>query len=265
MDKSRLLDQCGALGDDRVLLAKVLDRARQASDRNVPAATDFLSPAQQAQAMDLLHAAGIPETAYVRWGGYDGAERALLLFLPDWMEPEDAGSYSPIRCLRAFFRGEEKLTHRDFLGSLMGMGIVREKLGDILVGPDSADLMVLDTVAEFLAQSWESAGRAKLRVSEIDPGCVHIPEVHCEERGDTVSSLRLDAVCATGFRMARGKVAELIEGGRVQLNWRACTKPDKPVSAGDTVSARGFGKFELAEVGGLTKKGRIPITVKCYK
>ena len=147
----------------------------------------------------------------------------------------------------------------------MGMGIVREKLGDILVGPDSADLMVLDTVAEFLAQSWESAGRAKLRVSEIDPGCVHIPEVHCEERRDTVSSLRLDAVCATGFRMARGKAAELIEGGRVQLNWRACTKPDKPVSAGDTVSARGFGKFELAEVGGLTKKGRIPITVKCYK
>ena len=170
MDKSRLLDQCGALGDDRVLLAKVLDRARQASDRNVPAATDFLSPAQQAQAMDLLHAAGIPETAYVRWGGYDGAERALLLFLPDWIEPEDAGSYSPIRCLRASFRAEEKLTHRDFLGSLMGMGIVREKLGDILVGPDSADLMVLDTVAEFLAQSWESAGRAKLRVSEIDRG-----------------------------------------------------------------------------------------------
>ena len=147
----------------------------------------------------------------------------------------------------------------------MGMGIVREKLGDILVGQDSADLMVLDTVAEFLAQSWESAGRAKLRVSEIDPGCVHIPEVHCEERRDTVSSLRLDAVCATGFRMARGKAAELIEGGRMQLNWRVCTKPDKPVSAGDTVSARGFGKFELAEVGGLTKKGRIPITVKCYK
>ena len=265
MDKSRLLDQCGAMGDDRVLLAKVLDRARQASDRNIPAATDLLSPAQQVQAMDLLHAAGIPETAYVRWGGYDGAERALLLFLPDWIEPEDAGSYSPIRCLRASFRGEEKLTHRDFLGSLMGMGIVREKLGDILVGPESADLMVLDTVADFLLQSWNTAGRARLNVSEIEPGHLHIPEVRCEERRDTVSSLRLDAVCATGFRMARGKAAALIESGRVQLNWRECTKPDRQVSAGDTVSARGFGKFELTEIGGLTKKGRIPITVKCYQ
>ena len=243
MDKSKLLDQCGALGEDRTLLARVLDRAKQASERNIPAATDFLSPAQQAQA----------------------AERAVLLFLPDWMDPSDAGAYSPIRCLRAAFREGENLTHRDFLGSLMGMGIVREKIGDILVGPDSADVLVLDTVAEFLAQSWESAGRVKLRVAEIDPGCVHIPEIRREERRDTVSSLRLDAVCSTGFRMARGKAAALIESGRVQLNWRECTKPDRTVSEGDTVSARGFGKFELTEVGALTKKGRIPITVQCYK
>ena len=245
MDKSKLLDQCGALGEDRTLLARVLDRAKQASERNIPAATDFLSPAQQAQAADLLHAAGIPETAYIRWGGYDGAERAVLLFLPDWMDPSDAGTYSPIRCLRAAFRKEENLTHRDFLGSLMGMGIVREKIGDILVGPDSADVLVLDTVAEFLAQSWESAGRVKLRVAEIVPGCVHIPEIRREERRDTA--------------------AALIESGRVQLNWRECTKPDRTVSEGDTVSARGFGKFELTEVGTLTKKGRIPITVQCYK
>ena len=258
MDKSKLLDQCGALGEDRTLLARVLDRAKQASERNIPAATDFLSPAQQAQAADLLRAAGIPETAYIRWGGYDGAERAVLLFLADWMDPSDAGTYSPIRCLRAAFREEENLTHRDFLGSLMGMGIVREKIGDVLVGPDSADVLVLDTVAEFLAQSWESAGRVKLRVAEIDPGCVHIPEIRREERRDTVSSLRLDAVCSTGFRMARGKAAALIESGRVQLNWRECTKPDRTVSEGDTVSARGFGKFELTEVGDLDEKGPHP-------
>lgn len=101
-----------------------------------------------------------PTRAYVRLGGYDDAERALLLFLPDWLDAADAEGQSPIRCLRAQFRADEKLTHRDFLGSLMGMGIIREKLGDILVSPDSTDLIVLDTVADFLLQSWNTAGRA---------------------------------------------------------------------------------------------------------
>ena len=264
MDKSKLLDRLGAAGEDRLLLAKVLDRAGQAQSRNIPAATDFLSPQQQALALDLLRLAGIPETGYMSLGGYEGAERNILLFLPDWLEAADAGSQSPIRCLRASFREEEKLSHRDFLGSLMGMGIVREKVGDILVGPAGADIMVLDTVAEFLLQSWNSAGRARLAVTAIEPWEVRVPEVKCQEVRDTVSSLRLDAVASTGFRMARGKAAELITSGRVQVNWRECTKPDKLLTAGDTVSARGFGKFELTEVGGVTKKGRTAIVLKRY-
>ena len=264
MDKSKLLDRLGAAGEDRLLLAKVLDRAGQARSRNIPAATDFLSPQQQMLAMDLLRLAGIPETGYARLGGYAGAERNILLFLPDWLDADSAESQSPIRCLRATFREEEKLSHRDFLGSLMGMGIVREKVGDILVGPSAADLMVLDTVAEFLLQSWNSAGRARLTVTAIDPWEVRVPEVRCQEVRDTVSSLRLDAVASTGFRMARGKAAELITSGRVQVNWRECAKPDKLLTAGDTVSARGFGKFELTEVGGVTKKGRTAIVLKRY-
>lgn len=264
MDKTVLLDRLGATGEDRLVLARVLDKVRQAQERNIPAATDFLSPQQQMITADLLRLANIPETAYVAWGGYDGAERKLILFLPDWMDAENVGDDLPIRCLRASFREDDKLNHRDFLGSLMGMGIVREKLGDILVGPDSADLIVLDTVAEFLLQSWNSAGRAKLRVSEIEPGHLHIPEVKCQEIRDTVSSLRLDAVASTGFKMARGKAAELISSGRVQVNWRECTKPDKLLAAGDTISARGFGKFVLAEVGGTTRKGRTSIVIKRY-
>ena len=107
-------------------------------------------------------------------------------------------------------------------------------------------------------------GRAKLTVTAIEPRHIHIPEVKCQEVRDTVSSLRLDAVASTGFKMARGKAADLITSGRVQVNWRECTKPDKLLSAGDTVSARGFGKFELTEVGGVTKKGRTSIVLKRY-
>ena len=87
MDKSKLLDRVGAVGDDRLLLAKVLDRAEQAQSRNIPAATDFLSPQQQMMTLDLLRLAGVPETGYARLGGYEGAERNLFLFLPDWLEP----------------------------------------------------------------------------------------------------------------------------------------------------------------------------------
>ena len=265
MEKSKLLDRCGALGEDRLLLAKVLDRAEQAQRRNIPAATDFLSPAQRVQAEDLLRLAGIGQTAYVSLGGYEAAERRILLFLPDWLEAEDAKTQSPLRCLRAFFRTEETTpTHRDFLGSLMGLGIVREKVGDILVGPESADLVVLDTVADFLLQSWTSAGRTHLKVTAVEPAELQIPETKMEEVRDTVSSLRLDAVVSSALRMARGKAAELVERGAVQVNWRPCTKPDKLLSEGDTVSARGFGKFQLVQVGGLTKKGRTAILVRRY-
>lgn len=262
MDKGALLDRLGLNGEDRLTLAKVLDRAERADRRSIPAATDFLSPQQQVQALDLLRLAGVSEGAYILQGGYEGAERKILLFLPDWLAAEDAES--PIRCLRASWQGDEKLTHRDFLGSLMGLGLVREKIGDILVGPDSADLLVLEGVAEFLLQNWTSAGRAKLHVSVILPDHLHIPAVQRKEVRDTVSSLRLDAVASSGFRLARGKAAALIESGKVQLNWRECVKPDKLLEAGDVVSARGFGKFELAEVGGLTRKGRVSIVLRIF-
>ena len=262
MDKKKLLDT--ASGEDRMLLARVLDRAEQAEQRNIPACTDFLSPAQRTAAEDLLRRAGVNPNRWCAWGGYDGAERQAIVFPPDWLEAADAPEQLPLRYLRATYRPEDKLTHRDILGSLMGLGIVREKVGDLLVSDSGCDIVVLDSVAEFLLQSWTGAGRAKLTVTEIGPENLHIPAVQCREVRDTVAALRLDAVASTGFRMARGKAAALIESGKVQVNWRECTKPDKPLSQGDTVSARGFGKFELAEVGALTKKGRLPILLKIY-
>lgn len=264
MDKSRLLDRVSTDREERLLLAKVLDKAVQTQNRNIPAYTDFLSPQQQVLSRDLLRLAGVPEERFAALGGYAGAERKILLFLPDWMDPEDAELQSPLCCLRAAFREEFHLTHRDLLGSLMGLGIVREKVGDILVEQESADLVVLDTVADFLRQSWISAGRARLSVNQIQMEDLHIPQVQCREIRDTVSSLRLDAVASTGFQMARGKAADLIQSGRVQVNWRECTKPDKLLEAGDTISARGFGKIELSSVGGVTRKGRISIVVKRY-
>lgn len=264
MEKSKLLDRLGADGEERLLAARVLDRMAQARTRNVPVSTDFLSPRQQVLCGEALRLAGMPENGWTALGGYDGAERKVLVFLPDWMEPEDAPAQSPLRCLRAAFRQEDGLTHRDLLGSLTGLGIAREKVGDILVGAESADLIVLESVAEFLIQSWESAGRARLRVTPLEPDALHIPAERFQEVRDTVSALRLDAVSAAGFRTARGKAADLIRSGHVQVNWLECVKPDRLLAPGDTVSARGLGKFQLTEAGSATKKGRIPVVLKRY-
>lgn len=264
MEKGRLLDKAASTAEDRVTLARVLDKWEQAEQRNIPACTDFLSPRERTLAEDLLRQAGVRRTGYVAAGGYEGAERQVLLFLPDWLEPESAQEELPLRYLRAAFRPEEKLTHRDFLGSLMGLGLVREKIGDLLVCGDGCDVIVLDSVAEFLLQNWNTAGRARITVTAIGAENLHIPQAQRQEIRDTVATARLDAVASTGFRLSRGKAAALIESGRVQVNWRECTKPDKLLAAGDTVTARGFGKFQLTEVGAPTKKGRIPIVVERY-
>ena len=261
MDRRQLLDRAAQSGEERVLLAHILDKCEQSRQRNIPAATDFLSPAEQRAAQELLHAAAIHE-GYAFRGGYERAERKMLFFLPDWQEEADESE--SMTALRCTYRKEDTLTHRDFLGSLMAQGITREKLGDILVSEGSCDLIVSRDIAPYLLQNVTSAGRVKLSVTEIKLSELNVPALKVKEIRDTVSTLRLDAVTAAGFSMSRGKAAELIAAGRVQKNYREVTKGDASVAQGDVISARGLGKFEVAEVGGLSKKGRTGILLRRY-
>lgn len=262
MEKRNLLDHMEVSKEERLVLARILDKEEQSRRRNISTYTDFLTRREQTLALDVLHAIGSSPNEYCFQGGWDGAERQILRFLPDWMDLDFADS--PLRYLRALYPPDEHLSHRDLLGSLMGLGIAREKVGDILVSPESADLIVFDRTSDFLLQNWSSAGRSKLRVMSIERGQLHFPEARIQELRDTVSSLRLDAVCAAGFRTSRSKAAELIAAGRVQLNWRNCVKTDQTVVEGSTISARGLGKFKLKEVVGRTRKDRLSIVIHRY-
>ena len=261
MERKKLLDRIARDGDERILLAHILDKYAQCAQRNVPAATGFLSPAEQRSAQELLHAAAI-HGGCTFCGGYGRAERKMLLFLPDWQE--EVGESEYLTALRCTYRKEETLTHRDFLGALMAQGVTRDTLGDILVSDGSADLIVSRDIAPYLLQNVTSAGRVTLSVGEIGLSELNVPELKVKEIRDTVSTLRLDAVAASGFSMSRGKAQELIASGRVQLNHRETLKSDAPVAQGDVISARGLGKFEVAEVGGLSKKGRTALLLRRY-
>ena len=262
MTKTELLNKLARDGEERLLLARVLDKLELARDRGVPSHTGFLSPHERAVVEGLIRAEGWPRHLF--FGGFADAERTVCAFLPDWLEEEDwlAGQeYDPIRALRCTWTGGS-LTHRDFLGSILGLGLDREKVGDLLVGDGVCDVLVLEDVADFLLLHLEQAGRVHLKVSAISLEVVSPPPVQVRIIRDTVSSLRLDAVASSGMSMSRGKAADLISSGKVQLNHQECLKPDRPVNEGDTLSCRGFGKCVVKEVGGPSKKGRIMIVLE---
>lgn len=260
MDKRVLLDRVSTSAEERLLLGRVWDKYDQCRLKSLPTATAFLSPQEQSAARRLLAAIGV-EDGFCFFGGYEGAERCQLHFLPEWAWEAEADAVRAIRC--TWFQGGS-LTHRDFLGSLMGLGLTRESIGDILVSEQSADVLVSGSVADFLLASWDSAGRVRLRTAAVELSCLHIPVAKSKLIRDTVSSLRLDSVVSSGFSISRAKAAEAIEGGRVQLNWAVCQKSDRAVAQGDTISLRGLGKCTVEEVGNQTKKGRIFVSIKRF-
>jgi RNA-binding protein YlmH len=260
MEKKDLVARYAQSAEDRLLLARVLDKFEQMDRRSVPTSTGFLSPREQKLSQAMLPAAGAGDR-FLLDGGYEDAERKVLLFLPEWMdEPEEALAF-----LRAKLHGPDSaLTHRDVLGSLMALGVTRERVGDILVGSGIVDVVVSPTLADFLVGEWQSAGRVKLTVGEISRQELFVPPAATKQIRDTVSSLRLDAVVSTAFSLSRGKAGELIAAGRVNVDHVPCLKSDKLLTEGAVLTARGLGKAKLTQVGGLTKKGRIGITVEKY-
>lgn len=263
MNKTELIARTAQEPEDRLLLARVLDKYEQARRRNIPSATPFLSPREQQLAQGLLRAAGVRD-GFAFDGGYEGAERKILVFLPDWADPE-LPAEGELVFLRAVFHGADSaLTHRDILGSLMGLGVERDRVGDILVSAHSADIVAAPSLLDFFLREWTGAGRVKLTVTEIDRGDLEIPPAKVREIRDTVSSLRLDAVTAAAFSVSRGRAADLIAAGRVNMDHMTCIKPDRQVEEGALLTVRGLGRAKLAQVSGQTRKGRLGIVIERF-
>ena len=247
--------------EDRMLLAKLWDKINAGIRKNIPANTCFLTPRELEMARFLF---GEPEGLYA-FGGYGDAERKMLVYLPEYLE--EGSLYeedSPCVCLRAEFYQGNTLSHRDFLGALMGAGIGRETVGDICVGKDHCDFFVTQEIAPYILQNFLSAGRAKLNLKQISLMEADIPQPEVKEIKDTMASLRLDSVISSGFRIGRSLAAQYVTTGKAAIDGLPCEKPDKAVAEGAKISVRGLGKIRLTSVGGQTKKGRISVVIDRY-
>lgn len=238
-------------------LIRVCDRMERARERELPAVSAFLSQREQALVQQLL-----PKIQF--WGGTEGAERKIAYYLPDYLEKEDYFSDGPIGCLRGDFYEANSLGHRDVLGALMGAGLRRDAIGDIIIHEKHCEFFLLADLTAYLMENLTGAGRQHLQLREIDPSTVEKPPQSMKHLRVTVSSLRLDAVLSAAFHLSRGKAVEAVNGGRVNVNSIACMKPDRMVKPLDEISLRGIGKLRILEEHGQTKKDRTAVTVGIY-
>ena len=244
---------------NELLSAKIMDKVRRTRDKNVPAALGFLDPSEQVSANEILQRCG---ARYFFSGGYKGAERAFLFLLPDYLKEEHFPISDYIKAFSATVPFG-KPTHRDFLGSILGLGIERECVGDILVGEES--VFLLDSkISPFIGENLKKIGRQGVFLKEIELDDIKPVNEPFDEVNTSVASLRLDALTAAAFHVSRSIAADAISGGAVSKNWIVCENPATELCEDDLISWRGHGRARLANVGGMSKKGRQFVTFHVY-
>ena len=260
MDRSNI-EKIARTAEDKVLLAKVWDKINAGMRKNIIANTCFLSLRE----LDITkYLFGNMEGLHP-FGGYEGAERQMLIYLPDYLdEAALLDEDSPVICLRAAFYEVDTPSHRDFLGALMGAGIARETVGDICVGKGYCDFFVTREIAPYILQNFTGAGRTKVHLEQIPLSNVAVAEPETKQIKDTLASLRLDSVISSGFRVGRSQAAQYVTSGRAAIDGLPCEKPDNAVDEGAKISVRGLGKIRLTAVNGQTKKGRISVVIDRY-
>ena len=231
--------------------------------------SQFLTEAECARAEAYLSRRG---ASFFSFGGYGTAERKRLYILPDYIEKIgidtlcDYGYSSQIKTLSISGSGYAKLTHRDFLGSLLSLGIERSVIGDIVVETDAKAAVVFcdERIAPFICSSLERVGGDKVRVKETEIDESKLPERRFLSINTTVSSTRLDAVVSALCNLSRERASELVVSGMVDLNFETEEKPDKKVTPPGVVSVRGFGKYRLVSADTRTKKGKYRLEAQKY-
>lgn len=251
---------------------RLTESAELAYGHGIAVTSDFLGLAEQ----NLFHEIKkeFPAVGYTCFGGVPQAERFCIRFdgtvdvscLKELPLTEETMAEYPISCIKASLpssKYSESLSHRDYLGSLLSLGISRSKIGDIYVRSTDAFVFCADSIAEFLCKEWTQVRHTQIHCGAAVPD-MGILAPSLQQITGTVPSLRLDALIAIAFQTSRSKLAEAIDAGKVFINGKSTTKAGTELKEGDIVSVRGKGRFYLDEVKNTTKKGRTVVVIQKY-
>lgn len=248
--------------EEQLLIKRIGELARLCYERDILTGTDFLSLSEQAIFQTI--SGTLPPVRYELTGGFLTSERKVLCFLPSYLETaQDALPFDCLRIAPVNPKFAEELTHRDYLGALMGLGIERGVCGDIIVKDGEAYVFVLKKMSRFLTENLTQVRHTSVFAELCENGLETVSPEYRELCG-SVNSLRLDCVVALAGRLSRAKAAGLIESEKVAVNGRTELSVSRTVKEGDVLSVRGIGKFRVGAEGAQTKKGRIMLTLYQY-
>lgn len=242
------------------LAAKLVDLAELAAKTNKYKESEFLDPRGLAIAETVV--AHFDDLELLKNGGFSSSERAKVIFV----SKEFMGN--PVFGLSALSIEWDKryynLGHRDVLGAVLGVGIKRETIGDIVLTAEGAQIVCDEKMATFLLNNLVEVGSATVSIKTISVDELVQKEEKVKEIKATVSALRLDSVAAAGYGTSRSTMSEEIKAQRVKINWQEAKNAAQAVKVGDIISFRGRGRVEVVEVKGLTKKGRTSIVLRRF-
>jgi photosystem II S4 domain protein len=248
--------------DNREEIARIIDKAEQAIKTWEIVTTDFLSPPVLIEVEQIFK--NLTEVQLITWGGYPQAERQRIGIARSEL-PIDR---SQVEVVALDISGNflfDSASHRDFLGAILGTGIVREKIGDILVlGERGAQVLIVPEMVDFLETSLVQVRSVPVKVQRIELEELRVRPPQKQELTTVEASLRLDAIASAGFGMSRSKMADAISGGDVRVNWKEITQSSYAVKPGDLISVSGKGRIEVGEVS-VTKKQRYRVQLTRFK
>ncbi len=252
---------------DRLFSARLADLAKRCERECCGVFSRFLDERQCAEAelwcRQSTELAG-GELKYGFFGGFPDARRRMLGIYPEYF----AGCIEesvPIKCLTFTFRQEDRLSHRDFLGSFMALQLKRETVGDIAVSEGIAQAAATEVAARDMISSITKIGRVGVKITDSRPFELTLEETaKFKEIGGTAASMRLDCVVALAANVSRERAALLIRSEKTDVNHFTVTSVSHELKEGDILSVRGCGRFLISGINGVTKKNRIHIILKKY-
>ncbi len=246
------------MNERSLFVGRIEDMIRRESAGESMVFSGFFTPEECVEAAAICRSFGAPHLLY---GGHEGCERRMLAISS--LDEETLRLCFPIVLLRVTGGDLSSLTNRDVLGALMGSGIRRDVLGDIIVRDGQVLFFAADHIKDFLIQNITSVGRQNVELTEA-PAMYVITEPHFEHLRITVASLRADAVVGGLAKASREQANRLIDGKLVYLNHTLLEKKTKEVHAGDCIVIRGSGKWIIDECDDLTRKGRAVLVCRKY-